>query len=84
MLTGIGKPYVKSLDSRSDLPPDPPYGSNLGHKIADFVFCLISPLFLLLELWNVLRGVGTPYVKSQDSRSDLPRPSIMGQTGVTK
>ena len=35
---GIGKPYVKSLDSWSDLPPDPPYGSNWGHKIADFVF----------------------------------------------
>ena len=32
---------MKSLDSRSDLPPTPPpppYGSNLGHKIADFVF----------------------------------------------
>ena len=38
MLRGIGKPYVKSQDSRSDLPPDPPYGSNWGHKIADFVF----------------------------------------------
>ena len=34
------KPYVKSLYSRSDLPadPPPPYGSNWGHKIADFVF----------------------------------------------
>ena len=37
---------MKSLDSWSDLPPDPPppppppppYGSNWGHKIADFVF----------------------------------------------
>ena len=29
--------YVKSLYSRSDLPPDPPYGSNWGHKIADFI-----------------------------------------------
>ena len=29
---------MKSLDSRSDLPPDPPYGSNWGHKIANFVF----------------------------------------------
>ena len=38
MLRGIGKPYVKSQDSRSDLPPDPPYGLNWGHKIADFVF----------------------------------------------
>ena len=29
---------MKRLDSRSDLPPDPSYGSNWGHKIADFVF----------------------------------------------
>ena len=29
---------MKSLDSRSDLPPDPSYGSNWGHKIANFVF----------------------------------------------
>ena len=29
---------MKSRDSRSDLPPEPPYGSNWGHKIADFVF----------------------------------------------
>ena len=29
---------MKSLDSWSDLPPDPPYGSNLSHKIANFVF----------------------------------------------
>ena len=29
---------MKSLDSRSDLPYDPSYGSNWGHKIANFVF----------------------------------------------
>ena len=38
VLRCIGKPYVKSLDSRSDLPLDPPYESNWGHKIAYFVF----------------------------------------------
>ena len=38
MLRGIGKPYVKSPDSQLDLPPDPPYGSNWGYKITDFVF----------------------------------------------
>ena len=27
---------MKSLDSRSDLPPDPPYGSNWGHKMTHF------------------------------------------------
>ena len=35
-------------------------------------FPLISPLFFLLELENVLRGIGKPYVKSLDSRSYLP------------
>ena len=29
---------MKSLDSRSHLPPTPPYGSNWGHEIANFVF----------------------------------------------
>ena len=27
---------MKSLDSQSDLPPEPPYGSNWGNKIANF------------------------------------------------
>ena len=40
--------------------PHPPYGSNWGHKIADFVFLLYIHLFLPLELKNVLRGVGKP------------------------
>ena len=38
VLKGIGKPYVKSLDSWSYLPQTLPYRSNWGHKIADFVF----------------------------------------------
>ena len=38
MLRGIGKPYVKSLDSESDLPPTSPHGSNWSHKIVNFVF----------------------------------------------
>ena len=38
VLRGIGKTYVESLNSRSVLPPAPPYGSNWGHKIADFEF----------------------------------------------
>ena len=29
---------MKSLDSWSDLPPDPLMGQTGGHKIADFVF----------------------------------------------
>ena len=45
----------------------------------------MSPLLLLLELKNVLRDIEKPYVKSLDSRSDLPPdPHLMGQTGVIK
>ena len=29
---------MESPNSQSVLPPDPPYGSNWGHKIADFEF----------------------------------------------
>ena len=39
---------MESLNSRSVLPPDPPYGSNWGHKIANFEFLPLSPLSLLL------------------------------------
>ena len=38
ILRGIGKPYVKSLDSCQIYLRIPPYGSNWGDKIADFVF----------------------------------------------
>ena len=33
---------MKGLDSWSDLPSDPHYGSNWGDKIADFVLPFIS------------------------------------------
>ena len=43
---------------------------------------MISPLFLLLEPENVLRGIGKPYVKSLDSRSDLrPDPPLWVKLG---
>ena len=48
VLRDIGKAYVESLNSRSVLPPAPPYGSNCGHEIADFEFLPLSPLLLLL------------------------------------
>ena len=35
-------------------------------------FCLVSPLFLLLELKDVLTGIRKPYVESLYSQSDLP------------
>ena len=34
----IGNHMWRVLNSRSVLPPGPPYGSNWGHKIADFEF----------------------------------------------
>ena len=47
---------MKSLDSWSDLPPDPPppYGSNWGHKIADFVFL---PLISFILAFRVLECI---------------------------
>ena len=64
---------MKSLDSWSDLPPPPHlfYGSNWIHQIADFVFLPYIYFILLLEIYNVFRGIGKPYVKSLDSWSDL-------------
>ena len=73
ILRGIGRPYVKSRDNQSDLPPDPPpptppppYGSNWGHEIADFVFLPYISFIL------AFRGIWKPYVKSLYSWSDLP------------
>ena len=55
---------MESLYSQSDLPPDPcPYGSNWGHKIADFVSLpFISFIFAFTALdcikwyWETIRG----------------------------
>ena len=74
---------MKSLDSRSDLPPDPPlwvklgsftpsYESNLGHKIADFVFLPCIYFILAFTALECIKNSGKPYVKSLDSWSDLP------------
>ena len=67
MLRGIGIPYVKSLDIRSDLPPDPLYGSNWGHKIGDFVYL---PYISFIIAFTSLKWVS--YNESLDSWSDLP------------
>ena len=45
---------MKSLDSRSDLPPDPPYGSNWGHKMVDFV---ILPYIFFIIAFRALDEV---------------------------
>ena len=63
---------MENLNSWSVLSPDPPYGSNWGHKIVALEFCLTSPLLLLLYLQNVLRSIGKAYVESLNSRSVLP------------
>ena len=73
---------MENLNSWSVLSPNPPFGSNWGHKIVALEFCLLSPLLLLLYLQNVLRGIGKAYVESLNSRSVLP--PLMGQTGVIK
>ena len=49
------KPYVKSLDSRSGLPPDPPYGSKWGHKIANFVFLPYIPFILAFRALECIK-----------------------------
>ena len=73
---------MESLNSRSVLPPTPPYGSNWGHKIADFEFLPLSPLLLLLWLQNILRGIGKAYVESLNSRSVLsPDPPLWAKLG---
>ena len=73
---------MENLNSRSVLSPNPPYGSNWGHKIVALEFCLISTLLLLLYLQNVLRGIGKAYVDNLNSRSVLsPQPPLWSNWG---
>ena len=57
---------------KADLPSDPPYGSNLAHKIADFVFLAFIFRFVALEFLNVLGSNRKHYIGSVESWSDLP------------
>ena len=60
-------------ESVTTLPPWPLFmGQTGGHKIVALEFCLIFPLLLLLDLQNVLRGIGKAYVESLNSWSVLP------------
>ena len=69
VLRGIGKAYVESLNSRSVLPTPPPtptphplMGQTVVINSCFGVFALyLSPLSLLLQLQNVLRGIGKAY-----------------------
>ena len=76
---------MESLNSRSVLPPAPPYGSNWGHKIADFEFLpYISFIvaFIPSECIKNLRGIGKAYVESLNSRSVLaPDPRLWAKLG---
>ena len=73
---------MENLNSRSVLSPEPPLWVKLGHKIVALEFCLISPLLLLLDLQNVLRGIGKAYVESLNSRSVLPpEPPLWAKLG---
>ena len=78
---------MKSLGSWSDLPRIPPYGSNWGYKIADYVFLPFISFILAFRALECIKRYWEPYVKSLDSWSDLPPdpPSpLMGQTEVIK
>ena len=74
---------MKSLDSRSDLPPDPSYGLNWSRKIGDFVFLpYISFILAFRALECIKRYWETIYVKSLDSQPDLPPdPSLWVKLG---
>ena len=64
---------MESLNSRSVLPPTPPYGSNRGHKIADFEFLpYISFIVAFIASEYILIGIGKAYVESLNSQSVLP------------
>ena len=54
LLRDIGKPYVQGLYSWSDLPPNPPYESSWGYKIADFVFL---PYILFINAFTALECI---------------------------
>ena len=57
---------MKSLDSRSDLPPDLSLWSNWGHKIADFVFLpYISFILAFRALECIKRYWETIYEESR-------------------
>ena len=46
---------MMSLDSRSDFPRIPPYGSNWGHKIVDFVFWPFISFILAFRAFECIK-----------------------------
>ena len=63
----IGNQYIGSLERQSDLAPGPHYGSNLGNKIADFVFSASISFITALQLLNVVGGNGKPFTGSLEA-----------------
>ena len=55
---------MKSQDSQSDLSPTPPFGSNWGHKIGDFVFFPYISFILALRAFEYIKRYWETYVKS--------------------
>ena len=53
-------------------PLTPPYGSNWGHKIADFEFLPYICFIVAFIASDILRGIGKAYMESLNSRSVLP------------
>ena len=56
MLRGIGKPYVKSLYSLSDLPPEPPLWVKLGSQNSQFVFLPYISFILVFRALEYIKG----------------------------
>ena len=79
---------MESLNSRSVLPPDPPYGSRWGHKIADFEFLpYISFIVAFIASECIKRYWESIYGESKYPVSftpPTPPPPLMGQSGVIK
>ena len=60
---------LKIRDSQSDLPPEPPYGSNWAHKFADFVFLPYISFIIAFIALECIESIGKPilrvYIASQ-------------------
>ena len=77
--------FILSKTRAQFYPTAPPYGSNWGHKIADFEFLPYISFIVAFLLQNVFRGIGKAYMESLNSWSVLPPDHpLMGQTGVIK
>ena len=84
VLGGIGKPHVESLNSRSVLPSDPPYWSNMGHKIADFEFLAYISFIVAYSFGMYYEVLGKHMRRVYIASQFCPTTPLMVQTGVIK